>query len=136
MTLYEKSNEISSLSEKKEAAYGIILEDGLNAGKLFAKGTGETMNADQTMKSGTYNENDGVIICKIKDRVVALPYTDETMELIKTTELKQDFSVGVPHLNDAEYMWGNAIEREGNSIFQQWKALHQKYTTGKVKNVE
>lgn len=121
----ENPNERSA-AEKREAAYNIIIEDGMNVREIFAKGTGEILN-NENIKNGRYNVNDGVIICNIDGNILALPYNDSTMELINAAELISDSSIGVPHLNDAEYMWGNEVEREGNSVFQEWKSIHQKY---------
>ncbi len=113
--------------ETRDNADKIILEDSLKFSELYAKGKNETLKFDN-IQSGTYNENNAVIIGNINGQVFALPACDSTRELIKASELRQDESIGVPNLNDAEYMWGNESERQSNSTFQQWKSLHQKYS--------
>lgn len=120
-------NSIMSPAETRENADKIILQDALKFNELYAKGTDETLKFDK-IEPGTYNENQGVIIGNIDGKVFALPANESTLELIRVSELRQDENIGVPNLNDAEYMWGSATERQSNSIFQQWSALHQKYS--------
>lgn len=115
-----------STTETREAADKIILENALKFSELYAKGKNETLKFDD-IEPGTYNENQGVIMGNIEGQVFALPANESTKELIQASELRQDESIAVPNLNDAEYMWGNESERQSNSTFQQWRSLHQKY---------
>lgn len=119
-------NPTISAAETRENADKIILENALKFNELYAKGTNETLKYDN-IEPGTYNTNDGVIIGNIEGQVFALPANETTNELIQASELRLDGSIGVPHLNNAEYMWGNEAERQSNSTFQQWRDLHQKY---------
>lgn len=122
--LLENQNEMPA-AEKRESADAIILENALKFNELYVKGTNEIIKFD--IQSGTYNENQGVIIGNIDGQVFALPSSPASMELIQQAELRHNEGAAVPNLNDAEYMWGSESEREGNSIFQKWKSLHQKF---------
>jgi hypothetical protein len=117
----------TSPAETRENADKIILKDAFKFNELYAKGTNETLKFDD-IEPGTYNENNGVIIGNVEGQVFALPSTPETLELIENAELRLEESIGVPNLNDAEYMWGSESERQSNSVFQEWKSLHQKYS--------
>lgn len=125
----EKPNEqYVNVEKNKEAAKSTIMEDGMVVSKIYVQYTGETIDL-QHIKKGTYNSNDGVIVCNVKDVILALPDNDLTMELITAAELERDSSIGVPHLNNPEYFWGeSAEERERNSIFREWRSIHQKYS--------
>ena len=120
----ENPNEMSA-AEKREAADRLIKENALVLNNLFIKGLGKSLTS-QDVKSGTYNKQNGVVLCNIGGEVMAIPDNSKTSGWLTESELAIDESVGVPNLNDAEY-WGNESERAQNSGVKQWLGIHQKF---------
>lgn len=120
----ENPNEMSA-SEKREAADNLIKQNSLKMNSLFVKGLGKDLT-EKDVPPGTYNKNQGVIICNIEGEIMAIPDNEKTSEWLNDAELRIDESIGVPSLNDAEY-WGSEQERAQNSGVKDWLGVHQKF---------
>ncbi len=107
-----------------ETALSTIKNHGLTLTGLYIKGLNKTLTAED-IKSGTYNDINGVILANIAGEIIALPSNDSTKKWTEQSGLLYDENVSVPHLNEAD-IWGNEEERNQNSGFKQWLEIHSK----------
>lgn len=113
---------------KRELSQKAIRESGLNVNDLFLRGVGENgvyINPE-SIKAGTYNEQNGVILANIAGEIIALPSNERTHKIIEDSELLLDESVGVPNINNAE-VWGDASQRAQSPSYMRWLELNRGY---------
>ena len=123
----ENIDEIEQESEKAfspDVALSAIKNHGLTLTGLYIKGLNKTLTAED-IKSGTYNDVNGVMLANIAGEIIALPSNDNTRKWTEQSGLLYDENISVPHLNEAD-TWGNEEERNQNSGFKQWLEIHSK----------
>ena len=78
---------------------------------------------DVKIRPGTWNANQGVIVfADLHGRKYAVPDFERTRKLLYESNMGQDESIGVPHLNNLE-IWGNEERRQGMTSLEEWMRL-------------
>jgi len=74
-----------------------------------------------SVRNGSYNSNQGVMLIKYNDRFFALPDSADSMKILQEANFQQDGTMGVPNINNKE-LWTNP----NGEAMTQWTAMVEK----------